>query len=102
VSTKYRPVRNSAVKIVKPMYHTTSKFFDLAGQKFLEQERTDVRELGINNTANTYACTGVYPLDPYCLAWTIAISTLGWDSLVNKNKMAYKIILKSDLPVLTN
>jgi hypothetical protein len=57
-----------------------------------------LRELGKNNTTNAYARTGTYPLDPYCLAWTIAINTLGLDSGEKKNKVAYKVVLKSHLP----
>jgi hypothetical protein len=70
--------------------------------KSLEQERTDLRELGINNTTNEYARTGAYPLDPYCLVWMIAINTLGLAASENKTKMAYGVILKSDLPALTD
>jgi hypothetical protein len=71
--------------------------------KFLEQERTDLRELGINNTTNAYARTGAYPLDPFCSAWTIAINTLGLDSRENKTKVSYEVVLKTGgLPELTD
>jgi hypothetical protein len=69
--------------------------------RFLESERKYLRQLGINKTANAYTCTGAYPFNPFALAWTTTIDTLGLETCENKSKIQYNVVLKSDLPVFT-
>ena len=61
-----------------------------------------MRQLGINNTTNAYARTGAYPFNPFASAWTIAIHTLGLETREDKSKVQYNVVLKQDLPVLTD
>lgn len=68
---------------------------------FIESERKDLRELGINNTTNAYGRTGAYPFNPFASAWTIAIDTLGLETRDNKSKVQYNVVLKSEIPVMT-
>jgi hypothetical protein len=36
---------------------------------FLETERSEIRQLGFNNTTNSYERTGMKPFDPFATAW---------------------------------
>jgi hypothetical protein len=69
---------------------------------FLEAERSNLRALGLNNTTNAYAQTGVFPLDPFASAWSEAIETLGGVENARERearpRAQYETLLKADLP----
>jgi hypothetical protein len=73
---------------------------------FLEAERCDLRALGLNNTTNAYARTGVFPLDPFASAWTEAIETLGGveNARIREEmpKAQYEALLVGNLPIITD
>jgi hypothetical protein len=71
---------------------------------FLEAERSNLRALGLNNTTNAYARTGVFPLDLFASAWSEAIETLGGVENAREHEARpiaqYETILKADLPLV--
>jgi hypothetical protein len=72
---------------------------------FLEAERKDLRALGLNNTTNAYARTGIFPLDPFASAWTEAIETLGGVENAREREVRpraqYEVLLKGEMPEIT-
>jgi len=45
--------------------------------KFLETERDDLRQLGVNNATRAFKRTGLFPYNPFSVSWTNAIETIG-------------------------
>jgi len=46
-------------------------------RNFLQTERNDLRGVNANNATSVFQRTGLFPLNPFCEAWTDAIATIG-------------------------
>ncbi len=63
--------------------------------------------LGLKNTTNAYERTSVFPFDPFALAWTEAIESLGGVENAKEHehrpKVQYEVLgKKEDLPIISD
>jgi len=54
-----------------------NKNFADGWQKFLQKGRDDLQLVGVNNATNVFHCTGLFPYNLFCEAWSDVIDTVG-------------------------
>jgi hypothetical protein len=76
--------------------------FSQGWQIFLKAEADDLLECFDNNTTRAFERTGVYPLNPFCTAWTDAIDGLGTANQESKT-LSYEIVPSTldEMPTLS-
>jgi len=68
-----------------------NKIFRRGWKNFLDSERLDLQNSGMNNTTNAFTRMGLYPYDPDCESWAGAIETLGLGNNNIKGKVQYEV-----------
>lgn len=100
-------LEQSACQMCHWMYSATLPYFNCTfahgWQLFLNGENKDRLSsmTRSNNTTNTYWCTGLHPLDPFCSAWRESIDSLGINAS-ESTAIQYEVQAKPNPPKLTN
>jgi len=74
-------IKQSCKKIRCTIHAPTVEYFNTnlvnGWREFLTVEHDDLRSVQCNNAMNAFLCTGLYPYNPFAVAWTDAIQTIG-------------------------
>jgi hypothetical protein len=105
VNKRFHWAVEEAVQRKRRMGKPTVEYFNIALTEawkiFVETERSELRNLGYNNTTNAYERTGIFPLNPFAIGWKEAIDTLGLQEDWEENKVRYEPIIKSGVAELS-
>jgi len=63
------------VEVANIKYFNTN--FVKGWRLFLQMERDDLQNVGINNTTQAFCQTGLFPYNPFSESWSNAIETIG-------------------------
>jgi hypothetical protein len=105
VNKRFHWAVEEAVRRKRRMGQPTVQYFNealtVAWKLFVNAERSELRNLGYNNTTNAYERTGIYPLNPFAIGWMEAIDSLGLQEKCDETKVRYEPIVKSDIAELS-